>query len=62
MRIRKIRERQKITQKRFAEILCVSQPTVCAWESGQANPTADKIPDIAKALGCEINDLFDAEK
>lgn len=62
MKIKKIREQQRVTQKRFAEILGVSQPTVCEWESGRTNPTADKIPAIAKALGCEINDLFDAEK
>jgi len=31
---------------------------IAKWESGEAMPRADKLPEIAKALDCTIDDLF----
>ena len=62
MRIKEMRERAAITQKELADRMGVAQPVVCKWESGTISPTAAKIPTLARVLGCEINDLFDAEK
>ena len=50
-----------MSQKELANALHVSQPSLWAWETGKANPTADKLPALAKALGCTIDDLFDKE-
>lgn len=62
MRIKFLREKNNMAQRELAEKMGVNQVTVSDWETGKSAPTAAKIPTLAKALGCEINDLFDAEK
>ena len=37
--------------------------TVAMWESGENVPRADKLPDLARVLGCTVDDLFrDSER
>ena len=57
-RIRTIREKKGMTCTALAEQVGVS--TQCMWnlESGNSGRTLDKLPKIAKALGCRIDDLF----
>ena len=43
-----------------AEVGCTLQAVSC-WERGQTLPTADRLPQLAKALGCTIDDLFREE-
>ncbi len=43
-----------------AEVGCTLQAVSC-WERGQTLPTADRLPKLAKALGCTIDDLFREE-
>lgn len=62
MKIKEIREKNGITQDELARKLNVKQSAVAMWEAGKNSPTAAKIPTLARVLGCEINDLFDAEK
>lgn len=50
-----------LNQTQLAELCGVSQAAVAAWESGIKHPTADKLPKIAEALGCTIDDLYKAE-
>lgn len=52
------RERAGITQESLAKLLGVTQGAVAHWENGYSAPTASKIPAIAAALGCTVNDLF----
>lgn len=56
--LRKYREKMNITQKNLAEKLEVDTSTVTKWETGAAMPRADKLPELAKILGCEVSDLF----
>lgn len=58
MNIKKLREAAGITQTALAEIISVPQPTIASWETGRALPRAEKLPLIAKALGCTIDDLL----
>ena len=58
--IENIRSLKRISQKDLAEEIGVSQSAVSQWESGQAFPSSDKLPQIAKILGCSIDDLFTA--
>ena len=58
MSIKSKREEAGITQTVLAEILNIKQSTVAKWETGKAMPQADKLPEIAKILGCAIDDLF----
>ena len=57
--IQKLRERAKFTQKYLAEKLGVGQSTVAMWESGAQMPRADKLPELARILGCTIDELFE---
>lgn len=47
-----------MTQLKLSEHLGVDRSTIAKWESGEAMPTADKLPRIAKILNCKIDDLF----
>lgn len=56
--IEKLRTNAKITQVQIAKRLGVTQTAVALWESGKSRPRSDKLPELAKALGCSIDDLF----
>lgn len=57
-RIKELREAAKLTQKATAEKMNVRQSTVSMWETGEALPRSDKLPLLAKLLGCTVDDLF----
>ena len=42
-------------------MLNVDRSTIAKWETGEAMPRADKLPEIAKILGCTIDDLFEGD-
>ena len=47
----------------LSEMMGISQAMVATWESGNNNPRADKLPDLARVLGCTVDDLFrDSER
>jgi len=55
----KQRQKLKLSQADVAEKLQVSQVAVSMWETGEAMPRADKLPELAKILQCDIAELFD---
>ena len=57
--IKKKRIEIGMTQKELAEKLNLSRATVAMWENGTSLPTADKLPKLARVLGCTIDELFD---
>mgnify|MGYP002768173088 FL=1 len=61
LKIKVLRKAAGIKQVNLAKTLGVGQPSLCAWETGKAQPTADKLPTLAKALGCTIDDLFEKD-
>ena len=61
MNLKKIREARNITQMELAAKIDVPQSTIASWETGRAFPRAEKLPAIAKALGCTIDELLDTE-
>ena len=56
--IQKMRLARGLTQAKLAEALDVDTSTVTKWETGEAKPRADKLPLLAKILGCSIDELF----
>ena len=59
MNIKQKRMSLKMTQDVLADRMNVSRTTVAMWETGAAMPRADKLPELAKILGCEVSDLFE---
>ncbi|MGN1250747.1 MAG: helix-turn-helix domain-containing protein [Candidatus Spyradocola sp.] len=57
-----MREKAGISQKHLAQSLGVTQGAVSQWEQDIAMPGADKLPRLARILGCTINDLFEADE
>ncbi|MGL4606614.1 MAG: helix-turn-helix domain-containing protein [Eubacteriaceae bacterium] len=59
MRIKELRQRKKISQKKLAEIVGTNQSAISQWELGLTSPTADKLPLIAHVLECKIDDIYE---
>lgn len=57
--IKRWRKQAALTQAQLATLLGVVQSAVASWESGDRMPRADKLPQLARALGCTIDDLYD---
>ena len=60
-RIRELRKKANLTQSQLSKCLGIDTSAVSLWETGKSMPTADKLPDLAKILGCTIDELFEEE-
>lgn len=58
--IKKLRVMQEMTQSQVAEACGVTQGTVVGWEKGTCFPKAEKIPTVARVLGCDCETLIRA--
>lgn len=56
-----LRVKAGMSQKALADALNVSQGAVTNWERGVSSPASDKLPKLAKALNCTIDDLYEKE-
>ena len=57
-----IRKEKGLSQSDLAKELGVTQSAVAIWEAGEAMPRADKLLQIAKILGCTVDELLSEEK
>ena len=57
-RIRLLRKALNKSQTELAQEVGVTQSMVAMWERGASLPSAAKLPDIARALNCTIDELF----
>ena len=58
-RIKELRKEAKMTQAELAKKLNLKSPsTICLWENGQRKPPSDKLPEIAKALSVNVNEIY----
>ena len=58
-KIREYRERKFISQQELAKILCVSNVTVCRWETGRYEPdmeTKKKLVALFNEIGMKLDD------
>ena len=58
MQFKILREKAGLTQMQVSKTLGVPQPTIACWETGRAKPRADKLPQLAKVLGCTVDELL----
>lgn len=56
--IRKYRKAKGLTQTELAKKLGTTQFVITNYERGRNNPTAAKLPEIAKALGVPLEALY----
>ncbi len=52
-----IRNKEKLSQSRLAELAKVNQTTIMRWESGEMSPSLDNLYDISNALNISVADL-----
>lgn len=55
-----IRKKLNMSQKELADKLGVTQGAISQWENGISTPRIEKLIELAKLLGCSIDDLFAA--
>ena len=60
--IRKLREKQNMTQKQLAEKLSVSDKTVSKWETGKGLPEVSLMLPLCQRLGISVNELLSGER
>lgn len=53
-----MRKRANLKQFELADILKVERSTIAKWESGAAFPRAAQLPELAAALHCTIDELY----
>mgnify|MGYP001851893557 FL=1 len=57
-KIKNLREATGKTQKEIASYFNINISTVAKWETGESLPRADKLPELAKILGCTVDELL----
>lgn len=57
-RIIEYRREHGISQREFGEMLGVTSQAVSKWERDVCCPDISLLPDIAKVLGVELQELF----
>lgn len=62
LRIRELRIAQGLSQDELSAKIGVNQTAVSQWERGVAFPSCEKLPELASALNCTIDALFDREQ
>lgn len=60
-KIKNLREATGKTQKEIASYFNINISTVAKWETGESLPRADKLPELAKILGCTVDELLRGE-
>lgn len=61
MAIKTQRKLAGMTQRQLGEAVGVGKCAVCNWEKGKAYPTAATLIELAKLLGCTVDDLLKEE-
>ena len=59
--IKKLREKQKMTQEELADKIFVTGKAVSKWETGQGFPDISLVEPLAKALGISVIELLSGE-
>lgn len=54
-----LRKKAGLSQQYIADHLGISQGAVSQWERGVSMPIADKLPILAKLLGCTTDELLE---
>ena len=58
LNIKHYRQLKRMPRRELAEKLKVKLVTVYMWETGRRMPSVTTLAEIARVLGCDINDLI----
>lgn len=58
-RLKEHRKRAKLTLEQMAEKAGVSVSQLSRWESGGNNIPSERLPQLARAYGCSVGEIFD---
>jgi transcriptional regulator with XRE-family HTH domain len=61
-KLKELRIKNKLTQEQLAAVLKVDRSTIAKWETGEAMPRAAKLPELAKAFKCSIDEIFEEDE
>ncbi len=61
-RINRLRKKANLTQKELANMLGISEPAVCKWETDSSMPDIMLLIPLARALHTDLNTLFSYEE
>ncbi len=50
---------RKVEHQEVAEKLNVTKQLFSSWVNGKVHPRADKLFEIARVLGCKVDDLYE---
>ena len=56
------RKAKKLTQKKLADILYVSEKTVSKWETGNGVPDTNSLQKLCEILDVSVNELLNGER
>lgn len=56
------RKAKKLTQKKLAEMLFVSEKTISKWENGNGLPDTNTLPRLCEIFDITINELLNGER
>ncbi len=59
--LRRLRLEKHLTQQQVAKQLSVTFCTYSRWECNKSLPNDSRLPDLANALGCRVEDLLPKE-
>ena len=57
--IMEFRNKNNLTQGEFGDLLGVSAQAISKWERELCYPDITILPDLARVLGCTVNDFFE---
>ena len=55
--LRYLRDKNKLSQNKLAEMANVNQTTIARWENEEVSPSLDNILDVANALNVSVANL-----
>ncbi|MBO7273439.1 MAG: helix-turn-helix transcriptional regulator [Clostridia bacterium] len=58
-KITEFRQRNNLTQGEFGKLLGISAQAISKWEREICYPDITILPDLARVLGCSVNDFFE---
>ena len=61
MTLKQRRVERGLTQQQVADAMGTGRTAVAMWEAGASMPPAAKLPELARLLGCTVDELFEKD-